>query len=374
MTSLVRNGFRLGVRGGRMGRRMIGLVASVATLGLLASAAGVSAQRPGGMPGATTGCAKADEIRIMIFASLFNNMVTYIGEDAGFFKKHCLNARLIPVNTGPAGLAQLQSGSLHFSDSSFDNVLRARAKGLPIKAVVGESAGVPYSLVVRKGLPLENAPQGYPAVMKDLLGKKIGVFGLGTGSEYFVRALLRSAGLDPNGVTFIAVGSTPTQLAALENGAVDAVIMADPAQDIAVGNGYGSIIVDLRKSGVGPKEIQGLTGTFQVKVGAEAFVRENPDIARRYVKANEEAVQWIRDPANFEQLVRYMRERVKLGQEVPNGDRLFANLVRQYIAFSSASISRRSVEAWNAHELAAGTITSRVTFEDVVWSGAPVTD
>lgn len=307
----------------------------------------------------------------MIFASLFNNMVTYIAEDAGFFTKHCLSARLIPVNTGPAGLAQLQSGSLTFSDSSFDNVLRARAKGLPIKVVVGESAGTPYSLVARKGVPLPNGPQGYPAVMKDLLGKKIGVFGLGTGSEYFVRALLRGAGVDPNGVAYIAVGSTLTQLAALENGAVDAVIMADPAQDIAVGNGYGSIIVDLRKSGVGPTEIQGLTGTFQVKVGSESFLHDNADVARRYVKANAETVQWIRDSANFEQLVKYTRERVKLGQEVPNGDQLFTKLVKQYVGFSSASISRKSVEAWNVHELAAGTISSRVKFEDAVWSEAP---
>jgi len=237
---------------------------------------------------AEAACAKMDEIRVMIFLSLFSDMVTYVASAAGFFKKRCLNARLVPLNTGPAGLAQLQSGSLHFSDSSFDNVLRSRSKGLPVKAVVGESAGVPDSLVVRKGVALPNGPRGYPAVMKDLVGKKVGVFGLGTGSEYLVRSLLRGAGLDPGGVTYVAVGSTPTRLAALENGAVDAVIMADPGQDLAVGSGYGTIVVDLRKAGVGPKEIQGRVGTFQVKVAREAFLRESPDIANRDVKANED--------------------------------------------------------------------------------------
>lgn len=344
-----------------VGRRRAAALAAAAVLALGASATPAEAA-----------CAKMDEIRVMIFLSLFNNMVTYIAEDAGFFQTHCLNARLVPVNTGPAGLAQLQSGSLHFSDSSFDNVLRARAKGLPIKVVVGESAGVPYSFVVRKGVPTPNATAGYPAVMRDILGKKVGVFGLGTGSEYFVRALLRGAGLDPGGVTYIAVGSTPTQLAALENGAVDAVIMADPAQDIAVGSGYGSILVDLRNPRVGPREIQGLVGTFQVKVAAETFLRDYPDVARRYVQANEDTVRWIRDPANSGQLVKYMSERVKLGREVPNADRLFADLVRQYGGFSATAISRRSVEAWNAFELAAGTINATVRLEDAVWSGAPL--
>lgn len=319
-------------------------------------------------------CAKTDDIRIMIFASLFNNMLTYIAHDAGFFARNCLNATLVPVNTGPAGMAQLQSGSLHFSDSSFDNTLVARNRGLPIKVVVGGSSGVPYSIVARKAVALPNAAAGYPASMKDLVGKKIGVFGLGTGSELFVKTLLRGAGIDPAQVTFVAVGSTPTQLAALENAAVDAVIMADPAQDLAVAGGFGQIVVDLRKAGSGPKDIRDLSGTFQVKVASEAFIKEKPDVVRRYVDANRQAAEWIHDAKNFNELVRLMKPRVALGREVPNGDAIFTDLVKQYAGFTSATIKRSSVAGWNELQMKSGNIPAPVAIADVVWSGAPMVD
>jgi NitT/TauT family transport system substrate-binding protein len=319
-------------------------------------------------------CAKTDEIRVMIFASLFNQMVTYIAQDAGQFAKNCLNATLVPVNSGPAGLAQLQAGSLHFSDSSFDNTLVARHRGLPIKVVVGESGGVPYSIVARKDLQTPNEKIGYPALMKDLVGKKVGVFGLGTGSEAFVKTLFRGAGLDPKAATYVAVGSTPTQLAALENNAVDAVIMGDPAQDIAQQAGYGRIVLDLRQSGVGPKAIQNLFGTFQVKVASDTLIKENPDLVKRYVKANQDAVTWIRDPANFSKLLKLMKARVNLGREIPNGEAVFTNLVKLYAGYSSASISRASVAAWNDFQIAAENIPAAIPLTDVVWSGAPISE
>ncbi len=321
---------------------------------------------------AQAACTKTDKIRIMIFSALFNQMVTYVAQDAGLFAKNCLEATLVPVNTGPAGLAQLQAGSLQFSDSSFDNTLVARHRGLPIKIVVGESGGIPYSIVARKGLQMPNEKAGYPAVMKDLAGKKIGVFGLGTGSEAFVKTLFRGANLSPTAATFIAVGSTPTQLAALQNKAVDAVIMGDPAQDIAQHSGSGRIVLDLRKNGVGPKAVQDLVGTFQVKVASEALIKENPALVKRYVKANQDAVTWIRDPTNFNSLMKIMKARVSLGHEVPNGEAVFTNLVKLYAQFSSASISQTSVAAWNDFQVAAGNIPAAIPFADVVWSGAPV--
>ena len=325
-----------------------------------------------GAPVQAAGCTTPDHIRVMIFSALFNNMVTYVAQDAGLYRKHCLDATLVPVGSGPAGLAQLQSGSLQFSDSSVDNTLIARNKGLPIKIVAGESSGDVYSIVARQQLPLPHAKAGYPAVMKDLVGKKIGVFGVGSGSEYVMRALLRGGGVDPNSVTFIGVGSTPTQLAALQNGAVDAVTMADPGQDLALRLGYGRIIVDLRKPGAGPKDVAALTGTFQVKVASERLIAEQPDLVRRYVAANVDAARWVHDPANLPALLKLMKARVPLGEAVPNEAALFTRLVKQYVRFSTAAVSRSSIAAWNAFEIEAGNLKKPVKFDDLVWSGTPV--
>lgn len=183
--------------------------------------------------------------------------MTYVAQDAGFYRKHCLDATLVSVNSGPAGLAQLQSGSLQFSGSSVDNTLVARNKGPAIKIVAGKSAGDVYSIVALKGLPLPDARAGYPAVMNDLVGKKIGVFGVG----------------------------------------------------------YGRIVIDLRGSGVGPTDIAGLSGGFQVKVAAERLIAGKP---------------------------------------------------------ASAAVSRSGVAAWDNFGIESGNLQKPIKFSDLVWSGTPV--
>ncbi|MEO5671084.1 MAG: ABC transporter substrate-binding protein [Ramlibacter sp.] len=323
---------------------------------------------------AAPACAKSDEIRVMMFTSLLNNMVTYIAKDAGLFERNCLNATLVPIASGPAGMAQLQSGSIHFSDTSIDNTIIARHRGLPIKIVTGESSVSPYAIVARADLPLPNASKGYPEAMKDLIGKKIGIFALGTGSELFVKQMFKGAGIDPKQITLIAVGPTASQYAALENKAVDAVLMADPLQDISVAGGVGKIVVDLRKAGVGPKEITDLSGVFQVKVASDDFVQKNPDIVRRYVEANRQAVEWVQNPANRERLYQLMKSHVTFGQTVPNTEQLFRRLVDQYAAGSTVVITRKSIAGWNRLQVAAGNVPGEVPWADLIWSGAPQSD
>ena len=50
-----------------------------------------------GAPVQAAGCTTPDHIRVMIFSALFNNMVTYVAQDAGLYRKHCLDATLVPV-------------------------------------------------------------------------------------------------------------------------------------------------------------------------------------------------------------------------------------------------------------------------------------
>ena len=340
--------------------------ALAASLMLAAPPAAAQANAPG--------CAKVDEIKVMVFASLFLNMVTYIAKDAGLFERNCLNVTLVPVASGPAGMAQLQAGSLHFADSSIDNTLVARQRGLPIKIVTGESSANPYSIVARADLPLPNAKAGYPDAAKDLAGKKLGVFALGTGSELFFKYVLRGAGVDPAQVTFIAVGSAPTQFAALENKSIDAVIMTDPVQDLAEQGGTGKIIVDMRTAGVGPKEITALSGTFQVKVASDDFIQKSPDVVRRYVEANRQTVEWIQQPQNREKLVQFMTLHVSFGRNVPNSDAIFRKLVDRYAAASTVVVRRSSMAGWNQLQLSAGNLTAAVPWNDVIWSGAPQGD
>jgi NitT/TauT family transport system substrate-binding protein len=346
----------------KLSRKVATAFASLACLGWAMAAASP----------ADAACQKTDPLRVMIFAGSYPTMLTFIGKDAGFYEKNCLDVTLVPINSGPAGIAQLETNGIQISDSTVDNVVIARSRGLKVKIVSDQSAANSYSLVASNKFATPHEKEGWPGVMKDFIGKRIGVYALGAGSHYMVRALFREAGLDPDKAAYVAVGAPPTQLAALKNGAVDAVIMIAPGQDIAEAQHYGRVVVDLRKKGVGPKDIQALGKTFQVKVAADKFIDANPDIMKRYLKANEEAEAWIHDPANFQQLLKYMAKNVKIGSDVPNGEKLFSSLIKFWASVAVTGVNREAIDAWSQFEVNSGNIPKPVSYGDVVWSGAPI--
>lgn len=319
--------------------------------------------------GGDPACGEPDEIHLMAAPSSFSQVTALAAVETGLFRKYCLDARLVPVEGANVAFARVLTRTLDVAETSVGELLAARTKDLKVKAVAGASDGVPWALVARAGVPLPNAATGYPAVMKDLAGRTIGVPRLGDGGHRFTSMLFGGARTQPG--AWVGLAAMPQQLAALDSGAVDAVMLADPGVDVAVAGGA-TIAIDLRKPGTGPPQVQRLGGTYHVKIASEAFLRDRADVVRRYVVASEEIVRWVRDPANFGDVVKYVRAAVTPGRDIPDGDRVFTDVARRYVATVSTSISRRSVEAWYAYEAAASGLKSRVRFEDVVWSEAPI--
>lgn len=331
------------------------IVSMLAAMGMMVTLATTAARTQ-------PACEQPDEIGVMAVASSFGEVTTAITESTGLFRKHCLAARVVPVDSTSAGFARVLTSTIDFAESTVGELLLARTKDLKLRAVVAVSEGVPYALVVRSGV----------SAVKDLAGKKVGVSRLGAEPHRFAAVLFAGARVEP--AAYVPGGPMPEQLAALERGAVDAALLAEPAADLAVAAGYATIAVDLRTPGTGPPAVQRVQGTFHVKVTSEVTLRDRPDVVRRYVLASEEAARWIRDPANVDQVMKHVRATVKPGRETPEADRVFPLIAKRYAGSISTSISRRSVDAWLAFERAAGQLKTRVAFDDAVWSGAPVSE
>ncbi|MGE0850501.1 MAG: ABC transporter substrate-binding protein [Hyphomicrobiaceae bacterium] len=155
--------------------------------------------------------AKGETLRIQIYPSAVPQLGLKVAVERGFCKDHGITCELVTIPSGPTGLQALAAGSLEISNSSNDLNMQAVAQGNDFQLIVGTFAPNPYSLAVHKDVPLPNLAKGYPAVMADLKGLKVGVTGRGAATEIQARALLRGAGLDPeSSVTFVAVGSPGT--------------------------------------------------------------------------------------------------------------------------------------------------------------------
>ena len=88
------------------------------------------------------------------------SMPALVANEQKFFEKNGLTVELVPVASGPAMTAAVASGSVTFVNNSWDNLILAVDKGLPVRAVAGSTVKVPFALIARKGVALPHLARG----------------------------------------------------------------------------------------------------------------------------------------------------------------------------------------------------------------------
>jgi len=160
----------------------------------------------------------------------------FVAAEQGYFKKRNIEVELkfIPLNsTIPAAL---QSDSLQIGGPTPSVFLQAVDGGLDLVAVAG--AGVTsksitgFGLVARSGSGIKT-PQ-------DVVGKKVGVPGLGAFLQVTFRAWLKANGVDYKKVNFVEA-PFPQHGDLLRGGSIDAVVTADPFMSRITDSGAGYV-------------------------------------------------------------------------------------------------------------------------------------
>ena len=154
------------------------------------------------VPAATT------KIRVMTYNGAYTSLAVHVAKDLGIYAKYNLDAELLVVNSGPAGVAALLGGSLDFIEPPTDQIIENQIKGTDLKIVVGNEVKNFFNLIVSNRVPLPHAASGYPEIIKALKGRRIGVNALGASTHLMMNALLKGAGMSPDDVTYVADGSS----------------------------------------------------------------------------------------------------------------------------------------------------------------------
>jgi ABC-type nitrate/sulfonate/bicarbonate transport system substrate-binding protein len=117
---------------------------------------------------------------------------------------------------------------------------------------------------------------------EQLRGKKVGISRLGGASDFSIRYALTRWGLVPDkDVAIIQVGGEQEEVLALQNKAVDAVILSEPFATVATRAGA-SMLVDLSQLGV-PYTMHGFGAR-------KSYIQANRDITIRFMKAYLEGI------------------------------------------------------------------------------------
>lgn len=207
----------------------------------------------------------------------------------GFYKDEGLEVDRVQMQPLVAVKA-LMSGDVDYL-LAWGSAVRAAITGVPIKAVAGMASRPLHVLIARPDI---KSP-------KELKGKTIGVDSIAGTVDYLTRVALRHFGMEPEkDVKIIVTGESPTRLAALGAGAIDAtaidVAFAVKAEDEGFRRFlYLGDIIELPLSGITVMESKLQTQRDQVKRVVRATIR-----GTRFMKQNRaETIQMLSDYLNI---------------------------------------------------------------------------
>lgn len=223
----------------------------------------------------------------------------YVAADKGYFKQAGLEIQF-DYKTETDGVALVGANELPFSLVSGEQVLLARAQGLPVVYVMAWWQAYPVAVA---SMP----EQGIQSPV-DLKGKKIGLPGLYGANYVGLRALLNAGGLGEKDVTLDSVGYN--QVEALVSGRDEAVAIYannEPVQLAA--KGYKISV--LRVADYVPLASNGLLTN-------EKTVNENPELVRKFIQAALRGVDFTVKYPNeaFEICKKYVEGLDQTNQEV----------------------------------------------------------
>jgi NitT/TauT family transport system substrate-binding protein len=314
-------------------------------------------------------CTSMPVVRVQEWTGDIINLVPWVADAKGIFKKHCLDVKLIPLVGGPASVTAVVNGTLEYANGAMDGVMRPRARGVDLRITANMYRENWSVLVAGNGLAMPNLKEGYPGMMKDLVGKKIGVTALAATTEAYMKSAFEGAGLSADSATYVAVGGVTTAVPALRGGVVDAAMMFGTGPELAEALGVGKIVLDYRK-GVGPAALQALRGATLSWQAYGPYIEKNQDAVAAFTRANNEAIAWIQNAQNRDELYKIIGDRMKLPDTLANSQETLKRIVDVHASLLAPHVPRSAFEGYNAYLISLKQIPAAQPYDEVIWKTA----
>jgi NitT/TauT family transport system substrate-binding protein len=207
--------------------------------------------------------------------------VLWTTKEAKLFEKYGLDVELIYIAGSSRIVQSMIAKDIPISEIAIPAVIQANLAGADLVMLAGPNNKPGQKIMVKPEIKRR----------EDLKGKRIGISRFGTSDDFLLRYVLGQWNLQPDrDVALIQMGGSPETLAGLAAGAVDGGLLASPLHLQAVKFGY-NLLADLSTIGI---DYQG-AGV----VTTRAYLREAPDIVRRYVRAYVEGLHRFKSDKNF---------------------------------------------------------------------------
>jgi len=238
--------------------------------------------------------AVAQDAPVAVTIALSSNALPYgglfIAEKAGLFGKHGVAPKIVVMDSGNAATTALISGSAQFSSSGPGEVLAARARGQPVTIVANIYRGLSASLVLAK--PVADKLNVAPTApvrerLKALDGLAIAAPSATSAYLHPVKRAAEEVGAKPR---FLYM-SQPAMVAALQTGAIQAMLAGAPYSYTPVSRGYGVTWISGPKGELPPEVQPTSSACLQT---TEQYAGANPAVIARMRAVLDELAQYIR--------------------------------------------------------------------------------
>src|SRR5215831_6991531 len=197
----------------------------------------------------------------------------WVAKEAGIFAKNGLDVQLVYLRAATTATMALLSRQTPISQLAGPAIVGASLRGADTVMIAGGFVITEWWLMTRPEIKTAEQLKGGSAA--------IALFG-GLG-DFMTRIALKRLGLTAvKDVAFLQIGGLPERLSALETGKVQAAMLPQPDNFMAQKRGFYNLM-SVRL----PYQSTGAATT-------RTFIRESPDIVRRYVKSQIEAVHRIK--------------------------------------------------------------------------------
>jgi NitT/TauT family transport system substrate-binding protein len=202
----------------------------------------------------------------------------------GYFKEAGVDVTLFDEGAGQSAEEEMIAGRVDGVVGFYDHTIDLQAKGKILEAVVILDRVPGEALVVSNRSGINK--------LEDLKGKRIGVTGLGSSTNFLASFLVTKGGGDRTQYTPLAVGAGNTLIAAMQQNRIDAAVTTEPTVSRLMKIGLAHVLVDMRTA-AGTRAALGGTYPAACLYMRSEYVSSHKDAVQRTVAAFVKTLQYL---------------------------------------------------------------------------------
>ncbi|MFC9425535.1 MULTISPECIES: ABC transporter substrate-binding protein [unclassified Streptomyces] len=204
----------------------------------------------------------------------------------GYFKEEGVDVQLLTEPAGVQATTSLVSGDVQGVVGFYDHTLDLQVKGKQVESVVQFShAPGEVEVVSNKAAAGLTSP-------KDFKGKKLGVTGLGSSTDFLTKYLAVNDGVSTEEFSTVAVGAGQTFISALQQGSIEGGMTTDPTVAQILDKKLGKVLVDMRTPEGSKEALGGPYPSSSLYMNTD-WVNGNKETVQKLANAFVKTLRWM---------------------------------------------------------------------------------